>query len=132
VRCELTADGCFIERLDAKAKVIKVPPFLRRWRTTGSAKLAIHGYEVDQGAPRPKLYQPYRVLASFDRAPKHPAVEAKHAVKVDHAQYNVVNLSDTNHVAWSGWRTIVGSHARPFMLARAVSTSLTSRRRTVA
>jgi hypothetical protein len=120
---KLTADGCFIERLDAKAEVIEVPSFPRRWCTTGSAKLTIHWHEVDQRAPRTKLYQPNRVLTSFDRAPKHAAVEAKHAVEVDHAQHNVVNLTDVNHVAWSGWLTdeVTGDPPRRRSRARGAS-----------
>ena len=97
VRLEFTAYFCFVERLDPNAEVIEVPAFLR-WRCTpGFAKLPIHGYEVDQGAPRAKLNQPDGVLASFDRASEHVAVEVKHAIEVDDTQHKVVDLTDLNH-----------------------------------
>ncbi len=95
----MAANGCFIERLDAKAEVIEVSRFLRRWCTTGLAKLTIHGHEVDQGAPGTKLNQSNGVLASFDRAPENSAVEAKHPIEVQHAQDKVINLTDANHGA---------------------------------
>ena len=94
---EFTAYFCFIERLDPNAEVIEVPAFLRRWRTPGFAKLPIDRHEVDQGAPGAKLNQPDGVLASFDRASEHVAVEAKHAIEVDDTQHKVVDLTDTNH-----------------------------------
>jgi len=95
----MAADGCFIERLDTKAEVIEVPSFLRRWRTPGLAKLTIHWHKVDEGASGAKLNQPDGVLAPFDRASEYSAVEAKHAIEVDHAQYKVVNFTDANHGA---------------------------------
>lgn len=94
---EFTAYFCFIERLDPNAEVIEVPAFLRWWRTPGFAELPIHGHEVDQGAPGAKLNQPDGILASFDRASEHFAVEMKHAIEVDDTQHKVVNLTDANH-----------------------------------
>ena len=94
---ELATDGCLIERLDAKAEVIEVSTFLRWWGTTRFAELTVHRHEIDQRTPRAKLNQPDGVLASFNRAPEHFAVEANHAIEVDHAQYKVVNLTDANH-----------------------------------
>jgi hypothetical protein len=96
---ELAADGCFIERLDAKAEVIEVPSFFRRWPATRPAKLTVHWHEVEQGAPGTKLNQPNGVLASFDRASECSAVEAKHSIEVHYAQDKVIDLTDPNHGA---------------------------------
>ncbi len=102
MRSKVAADGGFIERLDAKTEVIEVPSLLRWWRATDLAKLTRHWHEVNQRAPCPKLNQPDGILASFDRAPERPAVKAKHAIKIDDAQYKMVNLTDMDH--WGGGR----------------------------
>jgi hypothetical protein len=99
---KMRADGRFIERLDAHTEVIEVPSFLRRRRTTGLSKLAIHWHKVKQRAAGAELYQPDEVFATFDGAPERFAVEAKHAIKVDHAQDKVINLANSDHRA-SDW-----------------------------
>jgi hypothetical protein len=43
------------------------------------------------------LNQANFVLASLYRASKRTAVEAKHAVKVDNAQYKMVDFANTDH-----------------------------------
>jgi len=87
----------FIEWVDPKAEVIQVASFLSRWRAARSAEFAFHGHEIDDRPASSQLNQVDLVLAALDRASENFAVEAKHAVEVDHAQHKMVDFTNVDH-----------------------------------
>jgi hypothetical protein len=93
----MAANARFVERFYPKAEVIQVACFLS-WRcAAGSAEFAIHGHEINDRLASAQLNQANVVLASLYRTSKSAAVEAKHAVEVDNAQYKMVDFANTDH-----------------------------------
>ena len=95
----MPANARFVERFHPEAEVIQVACF-PSWRcAASSAEFAIHGHEINDRSPRAKLNQANFVLASLYRTSESAAVEAKHAVEVDDAQYKMVDFANTDHRA---------------------------------
>ena len=94
---EMAMHAGLVKRVYPKAEMIEVPSFLSRCCAAGFAELAIYRHEIDDRSARSQLNQADLVLASLDRASKNLAVEAKHPVDVDNAQYKVIDFADTDH-----------------------------------
>jgi len=93
----MAANARFVESFHPKTEVIQVARFLSRRCAAGSAELAIHGHEINDGSAGTQLNQANFVLASLQRASESAAVEAKHAVEVGNAQYKMVDFANTDH-----------------------------------
>lgn len=93
----MAANAWFVEWLDPQAKVIQVAGFLSRRCAASSAEFAIDGYEINDRSAGAQLHQTNVVLASLHGAAKRAAVKAQHAVKVDDAQYEMIDFSNTDH-----------------------------------
>jgi hypothetical protein len=85
------------KRVYPKAEVIQVAGFLSRCRAACSAEFALHRHEIDDRLARSQLNQADLVLASLNRTSENSAVEAKHAVDVDNAQYKMVDFANADH-----------------------------------
>ena len=90
---EMRADGLFVERLDAETEVIKVSPFRARGGAAGPAEFTIDRHQIQKRLAGAQLYQANRVPAALDGATEDAAVKMEHTVKVDHPQYEVINVA---------------------------------------
>ena len=77
--------------------MIEVAAFLARRRTADTSQLAGHGYKVKQRAAGAQLNQPDGILSPLDGAAQHPAIKAKHLVKVDNTQHKMVDFTNVDH-----------------------------------
>jgi hypothetical protein len=93
----MAANARFVEWFHPETEVIQVARFLSRRGTAGSAEFAIHGHEINDRSAGAQLNQANFVLASLHRTSESAAVEAKHAVEVDNAQYEMVDFANTDH-----------------------------------
>ena len=93
----MEANARFVEWFYPETKVIQVACF-PPWRcAAGSAEFAIHGHEINNRSASAQLNQANFVFASLYRTSESAAVEAKHAVEVDNAQYKMVDFANTDH-----------------------------------
>jgi hypothetical protein len=97
MRLKLTSNRSLIKRLNPKAEMIDVAPVFSRWRTTG--QLTVNRHQIHQRTPSAKLHQANRVLPALHRAAEHVAIKTQHAIEVDHAQDDMVNVANVNHGA---------------------------------
>lgn len=95
----MAANARFVEWFYPETEVIQVARFLSRCCTAGSAEFAVHGHEIDDRSAGAQLNQANFVLAPLYRTSESAAVEAKHAVEVDNAQYNMVDFANADHRA---------------------------------
>ena len=95
----MATNARFIKRVYPQAEMIQVASFLSGRCTAGSAEFAVYGHEIDDRSASSQLNQADLVLASLDRASENSAVETKHAVDVDDAQYKVIDFADADHFA---------------------------------
>jgi hypothetical protein len=93
----MAANARFVEWFYPETEVIQVACVLS-WRcAAGSAEFAIHGHEINDRSASAQLNQANFVLASLYRTSESAAVEAKHAVEVDNAQYKMVDFANSDH-----------------------------------
>ena len=93
----MAANARFVEWFYPETEVIQVASFFSRRCAAGSAEFAIHGHHINDRSASAQLNQANFVLASLYRTSESAAVEAKHAVEVDNAQYKMVDFANTNH-----------------------------------
>jgi hypothetical protein len=93
----MAANARFVEWFHPETEVIQVACFLSRRCTAGSAEFAIHRHEINDRSAGAQLNQANFVLASLYRTSESAAVEAKHAVEVDDAQYKMVDFANMDH-----------------------------------
>jgi len=60
-------------------------------------KLALQRHEINDRSAGSQLNQANLVLASLDGTSENSAVEAKHVVGVDDAQYEMVDFANADH-----------------------------------
>ena len=93
----MAANARFVEWFYPETEVIQVACVLS-WRcAAGSAEFAIHGHEINDRSASAQLNQANFVLTSLYRTSESATVEAKHAVEIDNAQYEMVDFANTNH-----------------------------------
>jgi hypothetical protein len=97
-RLKMPADFGFIEWLDPQTEVIEISTLPSRGDATGLAQFSIDRHQIDDGPASAQLNEADLVLPPFHGATKRVAVEAKHAVEVDHAENEMINFADLDHV----------------------------------
>ena len=90
----MAADGRFVERLDAQAKVIQIAALRAGGCSASFAQPAVNGNQIDDRTAGTKLYQADSVLAFFHRATQGVAVKAEHGLEVDNTQDKMVDFAD--------------------------------------
>jgi hypothetical protein len=93
----MSANARFVEWFYPETEVIQVACFFSWRRAASSAEIAIHRHEVNDRPASAKLHQANFVLASLYRTSESTAIEAKHTVEVDNAQYKMVDFANSDH-----------------------------------
>src|SRR5574338_559542 len=96
---EMGTDGRLVEGFDAETEMIHVVRLAVGWPSAGAPQGAVHGHQIQQGAPGTELDQAHLVLPPLHRAAQHLAVEMHHRLQVHDPQHHVVQFSNLDH----GW-----------------------------
>ena len=114
--CKMDTNTLFIEWLYPQAEMIEIPGFFAGWSAARLAEFAGDRHQINHRAASPQLNQSDVVLAAFDPAFKHFAIEAQHLLYIDDTQNQVINLADADHGVLSSRLTIFRAASLPQML----------------
>ncbi len=69
-----------------------------RRRAAHASQLAVDRHQVDHRTAGAQLHQADFILTALDRAAQHLAIKTHHALQPRHAQHDMVDFTNVNHV----------------------------------